>query len=72
MKKSVTYLATCTAVVTYRADKTSKTKLTSAFKKIGMEVTPVDKRVGCPVDPAKKIGTGSDYLSEYSIFVRFQ
>ncbi|EEC95593.1 heavy metal-associated domain protein [Parabacteroides johnsonii DSM 18315] len=47
-------LSTRTAAVTYRADKTSKTKLASAFKKIGMEATPVDNGAGCPVDPAKK------------------
>ncbi|WP_308597590.1 heavy-metal-associated domain-containing protein [uncultured Parabacteroides sp.] len=47
-------LNTRTAVVTYRADKTSKTKLASAFKKIGMEATLVDNGAGCPVDPAKK------------------
>ena len=47
-------LNTRTAVVTYRADKTSKTKLASAFKKIGMEATPVDNGAGCPVDPKKK------------------
>ena len=47
-------LNTRTAVVTYRADKTSKMKLASAFKKIGMEATPVDNGAGCPVDPAKK------------------
>lgn len=45
-----------TATVTYKGDKTSKTKLTSAFKKIGMEVTPVDNGAGCPVDPSKKDG----------------
>lgn len=47
-------LTTRTAVVTYKGDKTSKTKLTAAFKKIGMEVTPVDKGAGCPVAPDKK------------------
>ena len=39
-------LSTRTAAVTYRADKTSKTKLASAFKKIGMEATPVDNGAG--------------------------
>lgn len=47
-------LTTRTAVVTYRSDKTSKTKLASALKKIGMEATPVDNGAGCPVNPAKK------------------
>lgn len=47
-------LSTRTAVVTYRADKTSKTKLASAFKKIGMAATPVDKGTGCAVEPGKK------------------
>lgn len=79
-------LSTRTAAVTYRADKTSKTKLASAFKKIGMEATPVDNGAGCPVDPAKKkwglklststpkikMDADSDYLPEYSIFVRSQ
>lgn len=35
-------LKTRTAVVTYKSAKTSKTKLTAAFKKIGMEATAVD------------------------------
>lgn len=47
-------LTTRTAVVTYKADKTSKTKLAAAFKKLGLEATPVDKGASCPVDPAKK------------------
>lgn len=47
-------LTTRTVVVTYKPDKTSKTKLASAFKKIGMEAVPVDDGAGCPVDPAKK------------------
>lgn len=47
-------LTTRTAVVTYKADKTSKTKLAAAFKKIGMEATPVDNGAGCPVAPDKK------------------
>lgn len=46
-------LTTRTAVVTYKTDKTSKTKLASVFKKIGMEAIPVDNGAGCPV-PAKK------------------
>lgn len=46
-------LTTRTATVTYKTDKTSKTKLASAFKKIGMEAVPVDNGAGCPV-PAKK------------------
>ncbi len=47
-------LATHTAVVTYKPDKTSQTRLASAFKKIGMEATPVDDGAGCVIDPAKK------------------
>lgn len=47
-------LATRTVQVTYKTDKTSKTKLSSAFKKIGMEAVPVDDGAGCPVNPAKK------------------
>lgn len=47
-------LTTRTAVVTYKSDKTSKTKLASAFKKIGMKATPVEDGAGCPVAPAKK------------------
>ena len=37
-----------------RTDKTSKTRLAAAFKKIGMEAVPVDNGAGCPVPPAKK------------------
>lgn len=48
-------LKTRTVNVTYKTDKTSKTKLASAFKKIGMEAVPVDDGAGCPVNPAKKI-----------------
>ena len=40
--------------VTYKTDKTSKTRLAAAFKKIGMEAVPVDNGAGCPVPPAKK------------------
>lgn len=47
-------LQTRTVNVTYKTDKTSKTKLASAFKKIGMEAVPVDDGAGCPVNPAKK------------------
>lgn len=47
-------LTTRTVEVTYKTDKTSKTKLASAFKKIGMEAVPVDDGAGCPVSPAKK------------------
>lgn len=47
-------LTTQTAQVSYKVDKTSKTKLASAFEKIGMEATPVDKGAGCPVAPDKK------------------
>lgn len=46
-------LTTHTAAVTYRTDKTSQTKLASAFKKIGMKATPVDKGSGC-ARPGKK------------------
>ena len=42
-------LTTRTVEVTYKTDKTSKTKLASAFKKIGMEAVPVDDGAGCPV-----------------------
>ena len=47
-------LSTRTAIVTYKTDKTSKTRLTAAFKKIGMEAVPVDNGAGCPVPPVKK------------------
>lgn len=47
-------LTTRTVTVTYKADKTSKTKLATAFKKIGMEAVPVDNGAGCPVNPSKK------------------
>lgn len=47
-------LKTRTVEVTYKAGKTSKTKLASAFKKIGMEAVPVDDGAGCPVNPARK------------------
>lgn len=47
-------LTTRTAVVTYKADKTSKTRLAEAFKKIGMEAVPVDDGAGCSLPPAKK------------------
>ena len=54
-KDSVTCdLSTRTAIVTYKTDKTSKTRLAAAFKKIGMEAVPVDNGAGCPVPPAKK------------------
>lgn len=46
-------LKTRTVEVTYKTDKTSKTKLASAFEKIGMDAVPVDDGAGCPV-PAKK------------------
>ena len=42
------------AFETYKTDKTSKTRLAAAFKKIGMEAVPVDNGAGCPVPPAKK------------------
>ncbi|MEG1545174.1 MAG: heavy-metal-associated domain-containing protein [Tannerellaceae bacterium] len=47
-------LTTRTAVVTYRSDKTSKTKLAAAFKKIEMDAVAVDNGAGCPVPPSKK------------------
>lgn len=47
-------LATRTAVVTYKADKTSRTKLVGAFKKLGLEAVPVDNGAGCPVPADKK------------------
>lgn len=47
-------LKTRTVEVTYKTDKTSKTKLASAFEKIGMEAVAVDSGAGCPVSPAKK------------------
>ena len=47
-------LSTRTAIVTYKTDKTSKTRLAAAFKKIGMEAVPVDNGAGCRVPPAKK------------------
>lgn len=37
-------LSTRTAEVTYRTDKTSTDKLTTAFKKLGYEVNPVDEK----------------------------
>ena len=46
-------LSTRTVVVTYRADKTSATRLVSAFKKIEMDAVPVDDGAGCAV-PVKK------------------
>lgn len=42
-----TDLSKRTATVTYKADKTSKTKLTEAFKKIDMKAVPVDDAAGC-------------------------
>lgn len=47
-------LTTRTAKVTYKTDKTSKTRLASAFQKIGMEAVPVDDGAGCPVPTDKK------------------
>ncbi len=46
-------LKTRTVEVTYKTDKTSKTKLASAFEKIGMDAVAVDDGAGCPA-PAKK------------------
>lgn len=47
-------LTTRTAVVTYKSDKTSKTKLIAAFKKIDMKATPVEDGAKCPVASSKK------------------
>ena len=47
-------LTTRTATVTYSTDKTSKTRLAEAFKKIGMEAVAVDNGAGCPVPAEKK------------------
>lgn len=47
-------LTTRTATVTYNTEKTSKTRLAEAFKKIGMEAVSVDNGAGCPVPAGKK------------------
>ena len=54
MIEKICDLSTQTTKVTYKTDKTSKTRLAAAFKKIGMEAVPVDNGAGCPVPPAKK------------------
>jgi Cu2+-exporting ATPase len=43
-----------TVKVTYKTDKTSKTKLASAFKKIGLPAVSVDNGAGCAVPSSKK------------------
>ena len=60
-------LSTRTAIVTYKTDKTSKTRLAAAFKKIGMEAVPVDNGAGCPVPPAKKSEHTHAYLCRCSV-----
>lgn len=45
-------LITRTITITYRTGETSKTRLASALRKIGMEALPVDNGAGCPVPPA--------------------
>lgn len=45
-------LLTRTVRITYRAGQTSKTRLASAFRKIGLEALAVDNGAGCPVPPA--------------------
>lgn len=45
-----------TVKITYKPDKTSKTKLTKAFEKIKMKAVPVDKEAGCNLDAAKATG----------------
>lgn len=47
-------LATRTAEVTYRTDKTSTAKLIAAFKKIGMGATPVEAEEGRDGKPQEK------------------
>ena len=49
-------LSTRTVVVSYKTDKTSKTKLVSAFKKIEMDAVPVDDGAGCAVPVKKEAG----------------
>ncbi len=49
-------LSTHTAEVTYKTDKTSKTKLVAAFKKIGMDAVPVEEGTACPANAEKKDG----------------
>lgn len=44
-----TDLSKRTATVTYKTSKTSKTKLTAAFKKIDMTAVSVDKNAACNV-----------------------
>lgn len=47
-------LITRTVQITYRVGETSKTRLASAFRKIGLEALAVDNGAGCPVPPAKQ------------------
>lgn len=47
-------LITRTVQITYRVGETSKTRLASAFRKIGLEALAVDSGAGCPVPPAKQ------------------
>lgn len=47
-------LLTRTVQVTYRAGQTSKTRLASAFRQIGLEALAVDNGAGCPVPPARR------------------
>lgn len=47
-------LITRTVTIVYRVGQTSKTRLASALRKIGMEALPVDNGAGCPVPPAGK------------------
>lgn len=48
------HLLTRTVRVTYRAGQTSKTRLASAFRQIGLEALAVDNGAGCPVPPARR------------------
>lgn len=50
-------LITRTVTIVYRVGQTSKTRLASALRKIGMEALPVDNGAGCPVPPAGKQGS---------------
>lgn len=47
-------LITRTVQITYRVGETSKTRLASAFRKLGLEALAVDNGAGCPVPPAKQ------------------
>lgn len=52
-------LSTRTAEVTYRTDKTTTADLASAFKKIGMDATPLKE--GEKAQPVKKNDHGHDH-----------